>query len=197
MLAAASIAAIALFPPKELAQFGLSAAAAAAFCSNIFFAFQTNYFAGPDTMMPLLHTWSLGVEEQFYIVWPLLLFICYRLGSRLAVSVLVVALRLPVLLTPSGARRPNMPPNYSISCNRGRGSSCLAPFWRLGLVPRIGTRWLRDGLALLGIGMIAFAVTQFSSITPFPGLWATIPCLGAMLVIHTGQQRDTAVYRLA
>ena len=66
----------------------------------------------------------------------------------------------------------------------------------LGLVPRIGNRWLRDGLGLLGIGMIAFAVTQLSPATPFPGLWATIPCLGAMLVIHTGQQRDTAVYRL-
>ena len=62
VLAVASIAALALFPPNELAQLGLSAAAAAAFCSNIFFAFQTNYFAGPDTMMPLLHTWSLGVE---------------------------------------------------------------------------------------------------------------------------------------
>ena len=43
-------------------------------------------------MMPLLHTWSLGVEEQFYIVWPLLLFATYRIGSRLAVSVLVVGL---------------------------------------------------------------------------------------------------------
>ena len=42
--------------------------------------------------MPLLHTWSLGVEEQFYIIWPLLLFACYRVGSRLAVRVLVVAL---------------------------------------------------------------------------------------------------------
>ena len=130
VLAVASIAALALFPPNELAQLGLSAAAAAAFCSNIFFAFQTNYFAGPDTMMPLLHTWSLGVEEQFYIVWPLLLFTCYRVGSRLAVSVLVVGLAVVVFLTLSGARRRNMPPSCSTSSNRGRGSSCLAPFWR-------------------------------------------------------------------
>ena len=51
VLVASSIAAIALFPPKELAQFGLSAAAAAAFCSSIFFAFQTNYFAGPESIL--------------------------------------------------------------------------------------------------------------------------------------------------
>ena len=72
----------------------------------------------------------------------------------------------------------------------------LGAMLALGMVPRIGTRWLRDGLALLGVGMIAFAVTRFSPTTPFPGLWATIPCLGAMFIIHTGQERDTAVYRL-
>jgi peptidoglycan/LPS O-acetylase OafA/YrhL len=43
-------------------------------------------------MMPLLHAWSLGLEEQFYILWPLLLFACFRMGARLAVSVLVVGL---------------------------------------------------------------------------------------------------------
>ena len=62
----------------------------------------------------------------------------------------------------------------------------------LGLVPNIASRWLREGLALLGVGIIAYAVTQFSSSTPFPGRWALVPCLGAMLVIHTG----TSVYRL-
>ena len=71
MLAVVSIASIVLFPPPELAQYALSAAAAAAFCSNVFFASQTSYFAGSDNTMPLLHTWSLGVEEQFYIIWPL------------------------------------------------------------------------------------------------------------------------------
>jgi hypothetical protein len=65
----------------------------------------------------------------------------------------------------------------------------------LGLVPAIENRRLRSGLALLGAGMIAFSVTYLSSSTPFPGLWATIPCIGAMLVIHTGRQGDTPVYR--
>ena len=75
-------------------------------------------------MMPLLHTWSLGVEEQFYILWPLLLFACYRMGSRLAVSVLVVVLAAgESRLLRVGHERRNMPPNCSISCNRGRGSS--------------------------------------------------------------------------
>jgi peptidoglycan/LPS O-acetylase OafA/YrhL len=196
MLAAASIAAIALFPPKELAQLGLSAAAAAAFCSNIFFAFQTNYFSGSDTMMPLLHTWSLGVEEQFYIVWPLLLFACYRLASRLAVSVLVVGLAVASLSYSEWGTASKYAAQLFYLLQSRAWELMFGAILALGLVPRFDNRWLRDGLALLGVGMIAFAVTQFSSVTRFPGLWATIPCLGAVLVILTGQQRDTAVYRL-
>ena len=186
MLAATSIAAIALFPPKELAQFGLSAAAAAVFCSNIFFAFQTNYFAGPDTMMPLLHTWSLGVEEQFYIVWPLLLFTCYRIGSRLAVSALVVGLAVASLAYSEWGTTSKYAAQLFYLLQSRAWELMFGAILALGLVPRIDNRWLRDGLALFGVGLIAFAVTQFSSVTPFPGLWATIPCLGAVLIIFTG-----------
>jgi peptidoglycan/LPS O-acetylase OafA/YrhL len=196
MLVATTMAAIALFPPKELAEFGLSAAAAAAFCSNVFFAFHTNYFAGPDTMMPLLHTWSLGVEEQFYIVWPLLLFATYRIGSRLAVSVLVVGLAVASLAYSEWGTASKYAAQLFYLLQSRAWELMFGAILALGLMPRIDNRWLRDGLALLGIGMIAFAVTQLSSATPYPGLWATIPCLGAVLIIFTGQQRDTAVYRL-
>ena len=196
VLAVASIAALALFPPNELAQLGLSAAAAAAFCSNIFFAFQTNYFAGPDTMMPLLHTWSLGVEEQFYIVWPLLLFTCYRVGSRLAVSALVVGLAVVSLSYSEWGTASKYAAQLFYLLQSRAWELMFGAILALGLVPRIDNRWLRGWLGLLGVGLIAFAVTQFSSVTPFPGMWATIPCLGAVLIIFTGQQRDTAVYRL-
>lgn len=196
MLLATSIASVALFPPRELAQFGLSAAAAAAFCSNIFFAFQTDYFAGSENMMPLLHTWSLGVEEQFYIVWPLLLLACYRTGSRLAIRVLVVVLGVASLAYSEWATMATMTKQAFYLPQSRAWELMIGAMLALGIVPRIESRWLREGLALLGVGMIAFAVTRFSPTTPFPGLWATIPCLGAMLVIHTGEQRDTAIYKI-
>ena len=196
MLAATSIAAIALFPPKELAQFGLSAAAAAGFCSNIFFALRTSYFAGPDTMMPLLHTWSLGVEEQFYILWPLPLFICYRIGSRRAISALVVGLAVASLVYSGWGAASKYAVQLFYLLQTRAWELMFGAILALGLVPRISNRWLRTLLALCGVGLIAFAVTQFSPVTPFPGLWATIPCLGAVLVILTGLQRDTMVYRL-
>ena len=196
MLVAASIASVALFPPKELAQFGLSAAAAAAFCSNIFFAFHTNYFAGPDSTMPLLHTWSLGVEEQFYIFWPLIMFACFRLGSRLAVSILAVVLATASLAYSEWGATSQYAAQLFYLLQSRAWELMFGAILALGLVPAIERRWLRSVLGLVGLAMIAFAVTSFSSTTPFPGLWAVIPCLGAMLVIHTGRQRDTAVYGL-
>ena len=196
MLAVVSIASIVLFPPPELAQYALSAAAAAAFCSNVFFASQTSYFAGSDNTMPLLHTWSLGVEEQFYIIWPLILFACYRVGSRVAVSVLVVVLAAASLAYSAwGATSKHAAELFFLPQSRA-WELMLGAMLALGLVPAIASRWLRDGLAVAGVGMIAFAVTHFSQTTPFPGTWALIPSLGAMLVIHSGQHRDTAVYRL-
>jgi len=196
MLVVVSPACIALFPQKELAQFGRSAAAAAAFCANIYFAFQTDYFAGSGNLIPLLHTWSLGAEEQFYIIWPPLLFAGYRTGSRLAVGALaVILLAASFAYADWGATGKNATELLYLPQSRAWElmiGAVLAP----GLVPNIASRWLREGLALFGVGMIAYAVTQFSSSTPFPGRWALIPCLGAMLVIHTGQHRDTFVYRL-
>jgi peptidoglycan/LPS O-acetylase OafA/YrhL len=196
MLAAASIFAVALFPPKELAEFGLSAAAAAGFSSNLFFASHTNYFSGSDNMMPLLHTWSLGVEEQFYILWPLLLFACYRIGSRLAVGALVVILAAVSLAYSEWGTTSRYAAQLFYLLQSRAWELMFGAILALGLVPGIPNRWLRGALGLAGIVMIVYAVTQFSTATPFPGLWATIPCLGAMLIIHTGQQRDTAAYRV-
>ena len=196
MLAAVSFAAVAIYPPKELAEFGNSAAAAAAFCSNFFFAFRTNYFSAADTMLPLLHTWSLGVEEQFYIVWPLLLFAFYRLGSRLAVSLLVVTLAAASLAYSQWGTTTSHATQFFYMPQSRAWELMFGATLSLGLVPEIGYRWLRQALGFIGLGMIGYAATQFTPITPFPGFWATIPCIGAMLVIHTGHERDTQTYRL-
>ena len=154
MLAAASIFAVALFPPKELADFGLSASAAAAFCSNFFFAFHTDYFSGTETLMPLLHTWSLGVEEQFYIVWPLMLFACYRLGSRLAVSALVVVLALTSLAYAEWGTTTKYAAQFFYLPQSRAWELMFGAILALGLVPRIGIRWLRETLGLAGIVMM-------------------------------------------
>jgi SGNH domain (fused to AT3 domains) len=72
----------------------------------------------------------------------------------------------------------------------------LGAMLALGMAPELRARWLREALAVLGAALLAFGITQLSAHTPFPGLWATIPALGAALVLHTGRQADTAISKL-
>jgi peptidoglycan/LPS O-acetylase OafA/YrhL len=90
LLLAASVAAGLLMLPKDFSEFGKSLAATAVFASNIQFWRASGYFASDAALNPLLHTWSLGVEEQFYIFFPILMIGLFRFGVRARMLVLAV-----------------------------------------------------------------------------------------------------------
>src|SRR5262249_27260717 len=77
--------------PGEYKQLGKHIAGGASFLSNFILWGESGYFDNPNTK-PLLHLWSLGIEEQFYIVWPLLLFLMFKLRLNLFAVIVVVAL---------------------------------------------------------------------------------------------------------
>ncbi|MDP3896391.1 MAG: acyltransferase, partial [Mesorhizobium sp.] len=81
-----------LFPPGHFELLGKSAAAALVWVSNVFFYFEAGYFSADAVTKPLLHTWSLGVEEQFYLVWPLVLWAAFRWRGSGAVAWTVAVL---------------------------------------------------------------------------------------------------------
>jgi peptidoglycan/LPS O-acetylase OafA/YrhL len=196
VVAATVIGATVFLFPKDLIEFGRSAFAAALFASNFFFASRTGYFAPAHETMPLLHTWSLGVEEQFYIVWPLVLWACFRLGCRRSFGVVVFVLAAASLSYAEWAIR-NEDPDIVFFLPQARAWELMfGAILALGLVPELRARWIREALAVLGAALLAFGITQFSVHTPFPGLWATIPALGAALLLHTGRQGDTAISKL-
>jgi peptidoglycan/LPS O-acetylase OafA/YrhL len=99
MALVATAAAIWLLPPRELQAFGRSLQATALFYSNFHFATLTGYFDAPASTRPLLHTWSLGVEEQFYIVWPIALYLAYRLKLGRKTLIILVSLLLVASLS--------------------------------------------------------------------------------------------------
>ena len=193
VIAACFLAGWFIFPPQEYKDFATSAIAAAAFYSNFYFDNNSNYFAAEAITMPLLHTWSLAVEEQFYVLAPGLLMLAVRF-PRFAkagfVLLFAASLAFSVLLIGTDASKAfYMLPSRAFELMVG---TALA----MGLVPAIRNRALAQAAGLAGLALIAFAALAYSEETVFPGFAALVPCLGAALIIHSGRHTETATARL-
>jgi peptidoglycan/LPS O-acetylase OafA/YrhL len=173
---------------SERAEFFRSVAAVVTFTSNFFFWFQTGYFDHAAVEKPLLHTWSLAVEEQFYLALPLLLFVLLRVarGSRVALPAALGALTLAsfalsvwLLRTDRSANAFFMSPPRAWEFLVG-GIVALESF----PVPRHAlVRQFARGMALTMLAIPIFSLRQGPG---FPGVNALLPCLGATLFIWSG-----------
>ena len=183
-----------LLLPSDFEALGAQVVTALVGLSNFYFALKTGYFDQSADLLPLLHTWSLGVEEQFYLIWPLALVLLHK---RLRLSRRVFAWlgcgALLVLLAVAQSIVGNYP-----------DVSFYVPFtraWELALgaaltyVPRMADRRLVQAAPIAGLGMIAAAALLYSDNTTFPGAAALLPCLGAALVLLP-TSRESAAKRL-
>jgi peptidoglycan/LPS O-acetylase OafA/YrhL len=182
MIAACAIVAWMFFMPEEFRFFGRSMRATALFASNIQFARESGYFDLGAQMKPLLHTWSLAVEEQFYIVFPLLLMTLSRFGRSRTVATLSVLFAASLAASAWGVFQ--WPTDAFFLSQFRAWELLLGALLAFKVVPPPSRSFTTQMLAALGVGLIAIAVLTFSETTPFPGLAALLPCLGAGLVIH-------------
>jgi peptidoglycan/LPS O-acetylase OafA/YrhL len=185
--------------PVQFPDVAADGAAAALYVSNYRFALSaTDYFAADAAPSPLLHFWSLGVEEQFYIFWPLLLIVVIGLWSRARVfwpvlAVAAVSLGLSVVVT--GIEAPWA--FYSLPTRAWQialGALIAIGAARIGAVRR--PRPLMGALALAGIGLIVAAIVLVDDATPYPGLAAMLPAVGAGLLIVAGERAELPTTRL-
>jgi peptidoglycan/LPS O-acetylase OafA/YrhL len=175
------IGALFILFPWELENFSKSLAALLLFCSNIFFYSQIDYFNPTAEDSPLLHTWSLAVEEQYYFFFPVLVFFLWKFRYQWILPVIVLICLLSF---------------YAAECLSGISAQAkfyLPQFraWELGVgalcslmqhkIPR--NRLADNILSLCGLAMICYSVTAFTKNTPFPGKYALIPVLGSALII--------------
>lgn len=170
--------------PTQLRDFAQSLAAVIFFSSNFLFWIESGYFAPSAELKPLLHTWSLAVEEQYYIIFPVFLLLFWRFGrSRVFLSVCLIAL-LSVLLAEWGWRNsPNA--NFYLAPFRAwellAGSICA--FLTFGK-----TRLSSNALSATGLFLIIFSVFAYDAATPFPSFYALVPVGGTALIILFASQ---------
>ncbi len=169
--------------PRGLSEFLQSVMAVGFFSSNILFWLQSGYFDTMAELKPLLHSWSLAVEEQFYILFPLLLMGLWQFGTRSVLTVLATLFVISLGLAQWGAYV-YRPATYFLLHTRS---------WEL-LIGSFAAFLLRGGqvaagrersnlFSMLGLLAIAFAVVSFDERTPFPSLYALLPTVGAALII--------------
>lgn len=183
-----------LLAPKDYEELGRSVRYQVMFVSNILFMRQDGYFDVASDLKPLLHTWSLAVEEQFYIIFPLLLtLLSSRLKHwRLALfGVLLVSFGLSVWAIQHH-------PEKAFFLLPMRAWELLAGAM-LAVAPKHAWRLkplAAQALSLLGMGLILLAVFVYDKSTPFPGATALLPVLGVVLLILANGHRETLVGQL-
>ncbi len=179
-----------VYPDDLLKKLSEGIVATVLFASNILFWLRFGYFNHNASGEPVIHTWSLAVEEQFYIVFPVLLFGLFRTFKRQNVAIVIAVLAaISFLLSAWCAYR------YP------RAAFYLTPFraWELLLGALAALQFFppfRHPVALrvqgwIGLGLIAWAVTQFTPLMVFPGVNALVPCLGALLLIRAEPQTSS------
>ncbi len=173
--------------PLEYKQLAKSSLTGLTFVANIGFWTETGYFGGDAELKPLLHLWSLGVEEQFYLAWPLVLMAAWRMGMR-RITQLCVGLGLASLIA-SVALTPHYPEaSYFLPFTRAwellAGSLLALSTYHQQLNWR--STHIRDGIGLLGFIALFGGFFVIDSSRPFPGGWALLPVLGASLLIASG-----------
>lgn len=187
MIAVSSIVAWLVLMPAEFAYFANSARGAALFLSNIEFEQESGYFDMAAQLKPLLHTWSLAVEEQFYIVFPVLMMLLAKIGHRHIPWVLLLLFVSSFVASAFYVQSAQSKVFY-LSHFRA-WELLLGALMALNLVTPPVRAWVKNVLSTLGLGMIVYAVSFYGEDTIFPGPAALLPCVGTALIVHSAARK--------
>lgn len=178
--------------PSDMKDFSQSLVAVSVFASNILFWRKSGYFDTAAELKPLLHTWSLAVEEQYYVLFPLFLMLCWKLGKR---SILVTFGLVFVASLAVAECAAYTKPAAAFYLLPTRGWELLIGAFAAFYLSRENRKAFGKGLSefggWLGVALILYAVFAYSKTTPFPGFYALVPTLGAVLIILFATQKTT------
>lgn len=193
MLAATTLVMGVVALPVPMVDYAKSLVAAMLSVSNVFFWQSAGYFDAAAESKPLLHTWSLGVEEQFYLLFPLIVLATRRAGRRGSLAVLGL---IAVVSFLAGCWGVTAAPTATFYLLHTR-------IWELLLgvlvsqIPAglLKSRGLREALAVAALAAVVAPIFLYTWATPFPGLAAAAPCLGTAALLVVGAQGGSLVSR--
>jgi peptidoglycan/LPS O-acetylase OafA/YrhL len=174
--------------PSDLKDFAESLVAVSTFWSNIFFLNHSGYFDTAAELTPLLHTWSLAVEEQYYVLFPLLILLIWLMGRRWIPIVLVGVTILSLAAAQWGSVREPVASFFLLQTRA----------WELGIGALVALYLLRGGasgtvrpavrqsLSMAGLLMIGASVFAFDNNTPYPSVYTLLPTVGTALIVLFG-----------
>jgi peptidoglycan/LPS O-acetylase OafA/YrhL len=171
---------------------GRHIAAGAGFAANFVLWQESSYFDTAVELKPLLHLWSLGIEEQFYLAWPMLLVLASR--RRRGPLLLTLAIGTASLLISIWQVRIDRTPAFFSPWTRfwellaGATLACIEidRAWKGRLDRLLAVRWLPDTLAIAGAAMIGTGVILIDATRVFPGLWVLLPVGGTFALLVAG-----------
>jgi peptidoglycan/LPS O-acetylase OafA/YrhL len=184
MFAVCGMCSLALNFPSEVENIGKSIVASILFLSNVQFFYSSDYFDQKMEMNPLLHTWSLSVEEQFYIFFPLLLLALRPLKHSTRI-ILISIMALVSFAYSTWMVQANSTAAFYLVQFRA-WELLIGSLLALGAIPPLKERTYAEGLGILGLAAIGASVVWISKETPFPGIAALPPCLGAAAILYSG-----------
>lgn len=179
--------------PSDMQSFSESLAAVAVFSSNLLFAHDTGYFSTANELKPLLHTWSLAVEEQFYLFFPLLLALTWRLGRRGMMAVIAVLSLASLYAAWHGVRQDPATTFYLLHARAWELAIGALVALHLDGRPRLALPAAgAEALALAGLALVLASMATCDQTTPFPSLYTLPPTLGtALLLLAAGPATRT------
>jgi len=176
-------------PPDLLKDYSLSLVNVGTFTSNFYFYVTSGYFATFAEEKPLLHTWSLAVEEQYYLIFPILLWVLWKKSKTLLIPCLLVLTGLSFWYGQHLLKHNELDANFYLIFSRA-WELFFGSFLAFLNLKRIQSfRSVNEMASMLGLALILYGVFTFDENTPFPGFATLIPVIGTCLIIAFASPR--------